>query len=254
MKPSQKSTSERSQKRPARKLSRKAIRAISASPLTAAVLARLCIWYLTLVYKTNSFAVDPPDILDQVKPLQPVIVGVWHGQHFLMPAIPIGLTASAMISRSLDGEVISRIVEHFGSRTIRASGGRNQSETLKKGGITGFLDMLRALENGDNVLQTADVPKGVARRAGLGIVMLAQRSGRPIIPLAIASSRRYVFAKSWDKTAVNLPFGKSAICAGELIHVPADADNEKLEGCRKLLEDELNNATRRAYELTGKPE
>ena len=237
-----------------RNLLRKMSKALSASPWTAAVLARLSIWYLTLVYKTNSFVVDPPDILDQVKPQQPVIVGVWHGQHFLMPAIPIGLTASAMISRSLDGEVISRVVEHFGSRTIRASGGRRQSETLKKGGITGFLDMLRALENGDNVLQTADVPKGIPRRVGLGIITLAQRSGRPIIPLAIASSRRYVFEKSWDKTAVNLPFGKSAICAGELVHVPSNANEEKLEQCRKLLEDEINRATRRANELVEKPE
>ena len=243
-----------SAKRPMRKLLRKMSKALSGSPWTAAVLAQLCIWYLTLVYKTNSFVVDPPDILDQVTPQQPVIVGVWHGQHFLMPAIPIGLTASAMISRSLDGEIISRVVEHFGSRTIRASGGRRQSETLKKGGITGFLDMMRALENGDNVLQTADVPKGISRRVGLGIITLAQRSGRPIVPLAIASSRRYVFEKSWDKTAINLPFGKSAICAGELVSVPSDAGEEKLEQCRKLLEDELNRATRRANELAGKPE
>jgi len=229
-------------------------RVLSQSNWTAAALTRLGIWYLTLVYKTNSFVVDPPDTLEQIKPQQPVIVAVWHGQHILMPAIPMTLKASAMISRNLDGEVTARIVKHFGNRTIRASGGRKQRDTLKKGGISGFLDMLKALGNGENVVQTADIPRGVARRAGGGIIALAQRSGRPIVPLAIASSRRKVFSGTWDKTTLNLPFGKSAICTGEMIHVSADADDEELERCRKLLENQLADTTKHAYALTGNPE
>ena len=209
---------------------------------------------MKLVCKTNSFAVDPPDILEQVTPEQPVIVAVWHGQHVLLPAIPIGLHGSAMISRSFDGEVTARIVEHFGNKTIRASGGRQQQLTLQKGGISGFLEMLHSLKSGDNVVQTADIPRGIARKAGNGIIALAQRSGRPIVPLAIASSRRYVFTKSWDRTTINLPFGRSAICAGSLVSVSADADDAELEECRKLLENELNRATWRAYEMTGNPE
>ncbi len=233
-----------------RNLSRRA----GESPIVSSVLARFAIWYLKLVFKTNTFEVEPPDILEKVTPKQPVIVAVWHGQHFLMPAIPIGLQASAMISRSLDGEVISKIVKHFGNKTIRASGGRRQKRTLEKGGIAGFLEMINALEAGDNVLQTADIPKGTARRVGLGIIYLAQRSGRPIVPFAIASSRRFVFRKSWDKTVMNLPFGKSAICVGELVKVPKSADDGKVEEYRKILEDELNRVTKQANELTGNPE
>ena len=137
---------------------------------------------------------------------------------------------------------------------IRASGGRKQSETLRKGGMTGFLEMLRALENGDNVVQTADIPKGVARKVGLGIITLAQRSGAPVVPLAIASSRRFVFRKAWDRAALNLPFGKTVICVGELIRVDKNADDAELENKRKLLEREMKKATARAYEKTGKPE
>lgn len=233
---------------------RKLFRSLSQGPVALAVLSRLAIWYLTLVHRTNRYVVDPPDILDTVTPRQPVIVAVWHGQHILMPVIPIGLNGSAMISRNFDGEVTARVVEHFGNATIRASGGRKQKETLRKGGMTGFLEMLRALERGENVVQTADIPQGVARRAGLGIIMLAQRSGAPIVPLAIASSRRYVFGKAWDRTALNLPFGKTAICAGELITVPQDDNDEALEKCRLRLEEEMNRVTSRAYELTGNPE
>ena len=74
------------------------------------------------------------------------------------------------------------------------------------------------------------------------------------MPLAIASSRRKVFEKSWDKTALNLPFGTTAICVGELVHVSPDADEGTVEAARTLLEERMNEATHRAYALTGKPE
>ncbi|MEM9330126.1 MAG: lysophospholipid acyltransferase family protein [Pseudomonadota bacterium] len=237
-----------------RKRFRKWFRAISQGPVSLAILSRLAIWYLKLVHLTNRYTVEPAHIVEQVTPKQPVIVGVWHGQHIMLPILPIGLNGSAMISRNFDGEVTARIVEHFGNRTIRASGGRKQKDTLKKGGMTGFLEMLRALEAGDNVVQTADIPQGISRRAGLGIVSLAQRSGAPIVPLAIASSRRLVFKKAWDKAALNLPFGKTAICVGELVYVSSDAGDEEIEACRFRLEEEMQRITKRAYELTGKPE
>jgi len=229
-------------------------RKIGQSQFALKATSNLMIWYLNWVRRTNKIVVEPADILDTLTPQQPLIVGVWHGQHILMPALPIGLNASAMISKNFDGEVTARVVEHYGNRTIRASGGRNQKQTLKKGGMTGFLEMLHALSDQDNVVQTADIPKGIAKRAGLGIIMLGQKSGAPIVPLAIASSRRYIFQKSWDKTTINMPYGTTAIVVGELVHVPNDADDETLEACRQNLENELNRATKRAYELTGNPE
>ena len=231
---------------------RKRLREISQGETAIAILSRLGIWYLTLVQKTNRFVVEPPDALEQFTPEQPFIVSVWHGQHVLAPAIPIGIHASALISRNMDGEVTARIVEHFGNKTIRASGGRKQSEILKKGGIAGFLEMLETLKSGENVIQTADIPKGISRQVGLGIVNLAQKSGRPILPFAIASSRRYIFKKAWDKTALNLPFGKTAICVGELVEVPSKAKD--LEKYREHLQAQMDMVTKRAYELTGNPD
>ena len=44
----------------------------------------------------------------------------------------------------------------------------------------------------------------------MGIVTLARLSGRPIVPVALATSRRKVLEKTWDKTTINLPFGRGA--------------------------------------------
>lgn len=227
---------------------------LSQNRFFAPVAARLAIWYLKLTFHTNKWAVEPADALDVVAPHLPVIAAVWHGQHILVPVIPIGLTGSVMISRSVDGEITARVAKAFGAKPVRASGGRDSARLVEKGGVTGFLEMLHALERGENVLQTADIPKGTPRRAGMGIISLAKRSGRPIIPLAIASSRRKVITRAWDRTTFNLPFGRSAICMGEPLFVAQDAGEEELETARLQLQDELNRITQRAYTLTGVPE
>jgi lysophospholipid acyltransferase (LPLAT)-like uncharacterized protein len=129
---------------------------------------------------------------------------------------------------------------------VRASG-THGSDFAKKGGVLGFNALVRALREGYSVAMTADVPK-VSRVAGLGIVKIAQVTGRPIYPIAIATRRRIVF-DNWDRTTVNLPFGRGGGVAGAPIHVPADADAETLELARRAVEEALNAVTVRAYEL-----
>jgi lysophospholipid acyltransferase (LPLAT)-like uncharacterized protein len=96
------------------------------------------------------------------------------------------------------------------------------------------------------------VPKR-SRVAGLGIIMLARESGRPIMPFAMATSR-FVRLHNWDRTTINLPFGRGALVGGEIIIVPPDADAETMEDLRARLEATLNDATRRAYVQIGRPE
>src|SRR5262249_60525318 len=91
----------------------------------------------------------------------------------------------------------------------------------------------------------------VAAAAGLGIVMLAGTSGRPILPVAVATSRRLEL-DNWDRSAVNLPFGRAAIVGGDPIHVPA-VRSESLESYRKDVENSLNLVTERAYDIVDRP-
>src|ERR1700730_9849239 len=107
-----------------------------------------------------------------------------------------------------------------------------------KGGVGAFREMVQALEQGYNVASTADVPKR-SRVAGLGIIMLARESGRPIMPFAMATSR-FIRLKNWDRTTINLPFGKGALVGIEPVTVPPDADGETMEKLRARLEATLN--------------
>ena len=73
---------------------------------------------------------------------------------------------------------------------------------------------LEALNSGSIVAMTADVPTAQPRLAGKRIVTLARLSGRPIIPLAAATSRFFTL-KTWSRMTVNLPFSKLVFVAGE---------------------------------------
>lgn len=203
--------------------------------------------YLRFVWNTTRFVLEPEDIYEEVAREMPIIVAMWHGQHFLIPFVRRPEhRVKVLISRHRDGEINAIAAERLGVGTIRGSGDHG-TEFTRKGGLSAFKEMLTALEEGYNVATTADVPK-VSRVAGMGIIKLAQMSGRPIFPIAVATHRRIEF-DTWDRTALNLPFGRGARIAGKPIRVAADADDAALERARQAVEDSLNAATRRAYEI-----
>jgi lysophospholipid acyltransferase (LPLAT)-like uncharacterized protein len=206
--------------------------------------------YLRMVWWTTRVTIVPADIYDRVDREAPAIVAMWHGQHFLGPFVRRPTDrAKVLISRHRDGEVNAIAAQRLGVGTIRGSGSHG-GQFQHKGGVGAFVAMVAALREGYNVVLTADVPK-VSRVAGLGIVMLARASGRPIYPLAIATSHRFE-VDNWDRSAINLPFGRGAAVIEEAIRVPADADDAGLESYRQQVEAALNRATARAYAMVDR--
>jgi len=229
------------------------LKRLGRHPLVLSAVGSFLAGYLKLVYYTNRFVREPASLHEDTEKNLPVIVAMWHGQHFMVPfAKPAHWPAKVMISKSADGEINAIAARKLGMGLIRASGGRTAHQIKKRGGMRGFIEAVRALKDGDTIAMTADVPKGPARHAGLGIVQLAKHSGRPILPVAVATSRS-IELNSWDKASVNLPFGTASIVGSDLIWVPSDLDGEALETYRQKVEDGLNGATRRAYELVGRP-
>jgi hypothetical protein len=206
--------------------------------------------YLRFVGTTTRFTLEPADIYARGERDMPIILAFWHGQHLLAPvARKIEHKVNMLVSRHRDGEINAVAARRLGVGTIRGSGNHGRG-FVHKAGVAAFQAMLDSLAEGSSIALSADVPK-VARVAGLGIIKLAQASGRPIYPSAIATSRRVVL-DNWDRTTINLPFGRGAGVAAEPIRVAAEADDSGLEAARVLLEDRLNAATRRAYELVDK--
>jgi lysophospholipid acyltransferase (LPLAT)-like uncharacterized protein len=206
--------------------------------------------YLKAVRRLNRFVVEPDDLATSSLRHHPAILAMWHGQHLMMPFArpPDVADVYAMVSRHRDASAQAAALRRLRVEPIRGSGAHGD-RVREKGGARALLALKRLVDGGATVAMTADVPK-IARVAGLGIVILGRLTQRPIVPVAVATSRRLDF-KSWDRASLGLPFGRGAIVYGHPIYVPAGANGEAMERARRAVEAGLDSAHARAYALVG---
>jgi lysophospholipid acyltransferase (LPLAT)-like uncharacterized protein len=234
---------------------RKVRQPLAESRFVKSAIASLFAQFVRLVRLTNRLAEQSAQFSGGAyAEFEPGIIALWHGQHLLTPAYyPKRKPLVAMVSRSADAELNALMLGKFGIESVRGSGGRGNAKHIDKGGARALLALKKSLAAGKNVAMIADIPHGTPRDAGLGIVLLARLSGRPLLPVAITTSRRKVLEKSWDKTTINLPFGRSSIVIGTPIFVSADADDAEMERKRVEITIALNAATAEAYRLVDRP-
>ncbi|RBO98544.1 hypothetical protein DFR47_101141 [Pseudochrobactrum asaccharolyticum] len=225
---------------------------LARSEMLKTVLVNLISGYLRLVYATNKRLPGFDETIASQKQHTPYIVTFWHGQHLMGTFVrEKSVPVVAMFSRSADAELNARVAEKLGLQTVRGSGGRADSNNSGKGGARALITLKRALDQGISTGMIADVAHSPVREAGQGIILLAKLSGRPILPVAYAFSRCIVLQRSWDKTSIPLPFGRSAAVTTEPVWVPVDADENLLEEKRLELTRKLDAATDAAYKQLG---
>jgi lysophospholipid acyltransferase (LPLAT)-like uncharacterized protein len=207
---------------------------------------------MTFIHATTRFVPESDDFMEKSEGYRPGIFAMWHGQQFLIPYHrPREAPVTALTSRSADAEINARVLERNGVEAIRGSGGRPSFFQKRKGGAQALRALIKAIERGRNITFIADVSKSTPKQAGEGIIMLAKLSGRPIFPIALATSSRYVLKNTWDKTTINLPFGKGCLKIGDPIFVPREASREDVQQFRDRLTEEMNRVTRLANEAVG---
>jgi lysophospholipid acyltransferase (LPLAT)-like uncharacterized protein len=230
------------------------LKSLVRSEAAIAAASRLLAAHYWFVRRTNRMVRDPEkDFYAPFDNNHAVIVALWHGEHFLIPFLGRrGDKRDRFIPLTTyhrDGEILTRAGMHLGIEYFLRGAGDHGGEFLRKKALQAFSGMMKELKKGGNVVVTADVPK-VARVAGLGIVTLAKHSQCPILPLAMATSRVHRLS-NWDRTCINLPFGRMTVVRGEEIRVPRDADEAMLEAVRVKVQGDLNVVTERAYALAN---
>jgi 3-deoxy-D-manno-octulosonic-acid transferase len=210
---------------------------------------RMAAGYISLVYNTST---PPPmwdEYIDTFRGLHPFILAVWHGQFMLLPALPReDIPAKVMLALHRDAELMAVALHRHDLELIRGAGAGIKGRD--RGGANAFRSAVTALAQGYTVAMTADVPPGPARRVGNGIITLARVTGRPILPVALASSH-YVSLNTWSRMTINLPFSRLGGSIGDPIVVPPELDDAQLEHYRSLVERQLDIATADAYGRAG---
>jgi lysophospholipid acyltransferase (LPLAT)-like uncharacterized protein len=201
-----------------------------------AVVPRVVWALLWLVSRTWRFEVIAED---GVTPLLfgrgagPEIYCFWH-QCVLPCTVYFRSTgATILISRSFDGELITRILGLFGFNAVRGSSSRGARE--------GLLGLKQVIETGRPAIFTADGPRGPIYQTKMGPIKLAQMTGAPIGAFHLQPERAWTMG-SWDRFLIPKPFTRIVVSWAQWTRVPADLSADEFEPKR----EELNAAIERA--------
>lgn len=142
---------------------------------------------------------------------KPIVFMLWHGQ--LLPLLyhHRNERVAVLISEHADGEIIARIAERLGYQTVRGSTSRGAARAL--------LGLARVIRQGHDLAITPDGPRGPAKSLAPGAVIVAHRTGAPLIAAAVTASRAW-HLKSWDRFMIPKPFAKLHVAYSVPIAVP----------------------------------
>jgi lysophospholipid acyltransferase (LPLAT)-like uncharacterized protein len=143
-----------------------------------------------------------------------------------------------LISRSFDGELITRILEMFGFHAVRGSSSRGARE--------GLLGLKQVIESGRPAIFTADGPRGPIYQTKMGPIKLAQMTGARIGCFHLEPEHAWVL-RSWDHFLVPKPFTRIAVSWAQWTYVPTDLPADDFEGKRAELNAAIERARLNAY-------
>jgi lysophospholipid acyltransferase (LPLAT)-like uncharacterized protein len=190
------------------------------------------------IFKTSIIEIRGQKALEDLLKSRKYIMAIWHSRILLVSYLFKGTNASILVSRSDDGEIIARILQAQGQNTVRGS--------TRKGGLRAMSRLIKDLKTNmrpGSIIP--DGPQGPRFQVQPGVIMLAKKTGYPIISVSYSAKKIKVFS-SWDRFILPYPFTRCRLVYGKLISVPPDADLIGLENCRKSLENELNRITKSA--------
>jgi lysophospholipid acyltransferase (LPLAT)-like uncharacterized protein len=195
------------------------------------------LWWLTCRIRH----IDGDENLTAALAKAPSLVPCYWHQHqlfcarYLLERRSRGLVPGWLISPSVDGELGAMMVSRIGARAIRGSSSHTGARALR--------DYYVALVK-ENIspIVTPDGPRGPRFKFKPGAILLAQMSGRPMLPMAYAASRAWRI--QWDKFIIPVPFARISIAIGEPRYVPRVLDAAGVEA----LQREMEQVLRRLYQ------
>lgn len=165
---------------------------------------------------------ETPDVQKFVKNNESFIIAHWHGDELGILHLLKRYHVACIISTSQDGDIMNKAVQLLGAETVRGSSTRGGSQALK--------GIIRLKKRGRRPSVAVDGPKGPLHKVKSGIFQISRLTGLPIVPISFQADRTHIFSKSWNQSALPLPFAKVIIHWGETM--PAvdrndDARDEK---------------------------
>jgi lysophospholipid acyltransferase (LPLAT)-like uncharacterized protein len=136
-----------------------------------------------------------------------VLYVFWH-ENMLPPLFTHrGRMVGVIVSPSMDGELMSRVLKLLRFEVFRGDTERKGSRAL--------IELIKYGRKGHEIAITPDGPKGPRRKAKKGVFLVAQKTGLPLLAVRITSRKSFRFS-SWDKFMLPYPFSRIEIELNEL--------------------------------------
>jgi len=155
------------------------------------------------------FHQDPRDSLRQS--YGAYILAFWH-EDLIGCTLNGERGATAMVSASVDGDLLAPLLRLGGTTPVRGSSSKGG---LDKGGGRAFVTMLRRLKrDNQSACFAVDGPRGPRRVVQKGVALMAQKSGKPIVPYRVIGSSEWVLSRTWDQMRIPRPFSRLDVYYG----------------------------------------
>ncbi len=179
---------------------------------------------------------------ETLHPKNAFTIASWHQNCFAGILSHAGQGIALLVSRSMDGEIVSRLAKSIGLTSIRGSS--------KKGGKEALAVLVdRTGEEGLRSAITIDGPKGPIYEIKRGILSLSMETGAPILPLFAIGARYWTLSKSWDKFRIPKPFTKVSVLYGKPFIVDPVEFETNYEGLKARLANELRTLELQAMNM-----
>jgi lysophospholipid acyltransferase (LPLAT)-like uncharacterized protein len=172
---------------------------------------------------------------------QPVIYAFWHGMMLPLLWQHRNKSTAIVISEHQDGEIIARIAHSLGYRSVRGSSSR--------GGNRALLGSARELEEGHDVAFTPDGPRGPVETFAPGALIVAQRTGAPIVLITVSAHSAWRMS-SWDRFLIPKPFARVTILYEDPLRVEA-ADARAAADQASVWQQRLRELAARLRRMNG---
>lgn len=189
-------------------------------------------WLLSATWRIEE--AGPAEVLGrfvQKKPREACLYAHWHGDELVLVAYYSFRRLAVLSSLSKDGTIMARVLTLLGYQVFRGSS--------SKGGARGLIGLIKAVKGGSQAALAVDGPRGPIYEVKPGIVELARKTGKPIVPLRTTCDRAWYIPRAWNRSYMPKPFAKVRVEYGAEIAVNAGDSLEELAARVKKALDAL---------------
>lgn len=197
----------------------------------------LLVYYIIMLIKlTLKIEIIGKENMSEEKPY---VLALWHSK-VVATVLALGFIKkrAGLASPSADGELISVPLEKLGYKMIRGSSGKDS--------VKGLVQLIKAVKEGYTIGTPLDGPKGPRFEAKQGMMYVAQKSGRPMVFMGAAYSKKWVLSKTWDKCQIPKPFSKVVCVISEPFYLEKSIP---VEDYKEIVEKKLNDINEVAENL-----